>query len=72
MQNSDSEKYPEQFTESMSEIKIVKALTPEQRNSVKEFREMFKSDLDDMARRFASVLETGKQKLAAYDRLLKN
>lgn len=56
----------------MSEIKVVKKLTPEQREAVKKVRDIIKDDVADMRRRWNSFEQAIKHKLDHYDELLKN
>ena len=57
----------------MSEIKVVKkdSLTEREREFIKKVRDIMVSDVADMRRRFNSVEQAWKDKIAQYDRLLK-
>jgi hypothetical protein len=52
-------------------VKVIK-LTENERNFIKKVRDIMASDMADMKRRFSSVESAWKDKLAYYDKLLKD
>ena len=52
-------------------VKVVK-LTEAERNFIKNVRDIMVSDIGDMRRRFNSLEQAWKDKIAYYDKLLKN